>query len=208
MKNEFLKLLDRKLVLVLGETDERVCSSIRNEWKVFSPAPNCPAVGKVTESIKYICHNGYREREKVAKIEVDALLSNYGNLLNRKMIGRIEIVLNKHFPEDKYVSLSASTVEVFKRINAPESRLDSRVVQLNMSLIQTGAANMSRRSIHELNLIVRDHELRKRLASNSIFKKPVSFFSNFIVLPSIKWIWGIVTGIIVGVTVFWLRDFG
>jgi len=208
MNQDLLQLTDNKLAISLKSIDDKICSEIRAEWNVFSPDPNGPTGGSVQEKIKDICHRGFLERERVAEEQLENILNQHSSLMNDKLAKEIIKVLGKHFPDDKYVTLSSKTEEVYLRKCAPRSRLADRQIELNQSLIVVGAKNMSRKSVHALTQTVNDYNLRAKQGKQSITKKAMHGLANFILIPSIKWVFGIISAVITGVLIYHLTGNG
>jgi len=181
MNKEVVGLIDKKLAIVLRDVDSRITSEIREQWKVFSPAPNCPTPGAVQEEIKNICHRGYKERAEVAKTEIERILVNHGNGLNQRSNKKIIEVVEKHFPFDIYVSLAKQTEAVYQRASAPKSRMNGNTISIKSSLIEVGAANLSRQAINNIRKIIKDYELRARR------ERPSRISRGFKVIGNILW---------------------
>lgn len=195
MNQDLLQLTDNKLAISLKSIDDKICSEIRAEWNVFSPAPNGPTGGSVQEKIKDICHRGFLERERVAEAQLANVLNQHSSVMNDKLAKKIIKVIGKHFPDDKYVILSSKTEEVYLRKSAPQSRLVLSQIELNQSLIVVGAKNMSRKSVHALTQTVNDYNLR---AKQSFTKKARHVRINRLI-SIIKWFLGIFGALIVAV---------
>lgn len=206
MNRHLLQLIDNKLAILLKSVDDKICSEIRAEWNVFSPAPNGPTGGGVQEKIKGICHRGFLERERVAEEQLENILNQHGSLMSDKLAKEIVKVLGKHFPDDKYVTLSSKTEEVYLSKFAPQSRLVPRKIKLNQSLIVAGAKNMSRKSVHALTQTVNDYNLRAKQGKQSFSKKAMQGLASFILIPSIKWVFGIISAVIIGVLIYHLTS--
>ena len=170
--------------------------------------PNAPTAGSVQEKIKDICHRGFSERENTAKTQLEIILSQHISLMSNRLAKELAEVFAKHFPDDKYVTLSSKTKEVYLRKCAPQSRLAPTQIESNQSLIVVGARNKSRSSLHVLTQTVNDYNLKAKQGKQSLFKTMLHWLANFVVIPTIRWVFGIIGPVIVCVLIYHLKGNG
>lgn len=208
MEKELVALIDQKLKVMLDDVDGRVANEIRDEWKVFSPAPNCPNPAAILKNITKICYSGYQNREKVSGQALELLLKSYGRLLSKQLVDEVESIIDKNFPPDKYVGLALKTIDVYARSNGPKDRVDDGAVKRALGIIEVQSVNYSRQARYRLKLILVDNELQARVARGPILTRWLSFVGKNIILPSSKWVFGIVASLIVAFVANYLRKNG
>lgn len=199
MIEELNELLDKKLAISLRKVDDHTCSEIREQWSIFSPAPNCPTAGSVQETIKDICHTGFIKRREVAESVLREFLKNHGEALSVKLRELTKSTIRKHFPSDKYVGLIRQTESVYSRASGPKARATSRVVRHYSSIIECEAANQSRSAPNELFQILEDYDLRIRRTRKPVWQRATTLISKYLILPGIKWVFAILAAVIASV---------
>jgi hypothetical protein len=191
MQSEILKLLEQKLTEAVRVVDDKTATEIRNTWNAVNPSPACPAGGDVMKQITQICHNGLTERGEEARKAVVSTLQEFRRFVNEKFSNQIMAVVERHFPEDQYVTLAKNTKGVYERLEAPQNKFSELAYELELAAISAGSANLSRRAVSNIRTAVNELRLRRTAEMPTQWELVKKFVVHQLAAPTIKWVFGI-----------------
>ncbi|HEY8037285.1 MAG TPA: hypothetical protein VIF37_17015 [Methylobacter sp.] len=196
MQPEIIKLLEQKLSESLRIVDDKTAAEIRNTWAAVNPSPACPAVGDVMKNINRICHYGYNERGDKAREAVVSTLLEFRTFVNEKFSGQIMEMVERHFPEDKYVALARNTKGVYERRQAPARKFCERAYEIELTAITAGSANLSRRAVLNIRTAVDELRLQRIAGMPTTWERVKGFVVHQLAVPVVKWVFGIIAMVI------------
>lgn len=198
-------LLRRKLEDELSMVDSHTEAAIREVWKTIGPQPTCPFVSDVMREVQMICANGLTERERVAVDLLSATVLPFKETLSVGLVQELTAVTETSFPLDKFVALVEHTPGVYQRRQAETRNFDQSSYEHYLALIKSSAANVPRRSIRRMRLVLDELLLQKETEKVSLWKKIASWTWYGLAKPTMKWAFGIVATVlaVLGVDFFW-----
>jgi len=201
MKPEIFKLVEQKLSEAVRVVDDKTATEIRSKWNEINPSPACPSVADVMKQINKICHCGLTERGEEAREAVKSTLLEFTMFIDENFANRIMAVVERHFPEDQYVNLARNTKGVYERRQAPQNKYSERAYELESAAISAGSANLSRRAVSNIRIVVDELKLQ-RLAKIPTRWERVKRFAYPLAVPTVKWVFGIIATVIVAIFLY------
>ena len=192
MHRDILILIDRKLKQTLVDIDDGTGYRVRELWKSVTPAPSCPSSSEITKEIINICQSGLNKRGKKLKSTIVETLKELNVSMDEEFIKSILELARKHYPEDVYVSLVQHTKGVYDRSNVPKHKFSDRAYSLDMSRLISGSISSSRKTMNEVKTAVIGIKIVNESKKPSLWQEVMTNY----VLPSSKWIFGIIAAVL------------
>ncbi len=202
LRKELLNLVEQKLSNALKEIDVYTQEQARDAWHEIGPTPLCSSVDVVMKAIHESIARGYRDRERIAKETIVSTLAPLRSVVSTKFIEEVMSIVTNLFPSDTYLAIVQNTPDVYKRALAPNNKFNQCAFELEASLITVSAQNYSRQSIASIRTALKEMALQESIANPPWWKRIHSVFWEFIGLPFVKWVFGIITAIIVAMIIY------
>jgi hypothetical protein len=193
---ETIRILKEKLTTAVGSVDQATFNAIREQWEHVSPAPTCPSILETMQNIKRICAFGINDRIAKSSETVKQFLANLPAGISPGIAADAKQTISSLFPLDLYVGASQNTLGVYQRANAPSNKYSQRHFELELALIKTGSANLSRRGIAAIQTDIDECYIQNRAPT------PPSNLSEHIRrfwMQNWKWAITTIVAIIIGV---------
>ena len=195
-RERIIRVIEDKLGHALKDVDAATEEHARAAWSGICPAPTCPSVGAVMEAAHHALAHGYSERERVANEVILSTLTPIRGAVTPALVGAVMGVVTRAFPHDKFLALVQHTPGVYKRQLASPSKFDERIYSVQLALIRTSAANISRRSVGRIQTTLDEMLLHQSNLTPVWWRRALSVIFKFIVLPVVKWVFGIASALI------------
>lgn len=193
MQPKILKLLEQKLSELLRVVDDKTATEIRNTWGTVNPSPACPAVGDVMKKINKICHYGLTQRGEKAREVVVSTLLEFRKFVNKKFSDQIMEMVERHFPDDQYVTLVRNTKGVYERRQAPPNKFSERAYEIELAAISVGSTDLSRRAVLNIRTAIDELRLQRSAGMPSTWERVKGFVVHQLAAPIVKWGLGIIS---------------
>jgi len=179
-----LKIVSKRVDVATLKIDNQITSQIRDLWKTVGPSPNCPDAGSLMKKIKIICYQGVEARGVAAKEAVLDVTNNIHCALTNVLIDEIIELISRKLPENQYVDLARSTKGVYERRSQSfANKFCDRSFDIEMALIKSSSANLSRRAIGSIKTSLEEMMLKNIVKEPSSSSKILKLFGVII-----KWI--------------------
>ncbi|NRA61829.1 MAG: hypothetical protein HRU25_13140 [Psychrobium sp.] len=117
-------------------------------------------------------------------------------------------VVSNSLNKEPFTILLKNTMAAYEHANAPTNKYgdNSRALSLNLALVTVSHKNLSQRAITDVNLALNEI----MLLNNDVYilNRCVLFFGKYIALPSIKWLFSLVSALIIALIVVWVKTQG
>ena len=205
MKEQVLQLFEKKLVDALRVADDATLSEGRAILKDIGPAPSCPNVGDVMRNIQHVLAHGHVAREQAALQLVAETVSSYGKLISPKFIEELVEVITRAFPRDHYVQFAKNIQSLYaRRAIGQKNKFNERAFEIELTLITVSAANMSSQAVSRVRTSLEDALLKKTIDTPRWWVRVFSLFWKLLAAPLFKWVFGILTALLVAALVAYL----
>jgi disulfide oxidoreductase YuzD len=198
VQKQALKIFKKKLYDALCVVDDATLSEGSAILKDISPASSCPFARDVMRNIQHVLARGQVLREQVALKLISKTVTSYENLISPKFIEELMEVVTRAFPRDHYVQFAKNVQSVYEwRAFAQKNKFDEPTFEHELSLISVSATNMSNQVISRVRTILDDALLKKVINKPNWWVRALSMFWEFLTAPLFKWVFGILTAILV-----------
>ena len=185
--------------------DDGVLSEGRALWKNIGPAPSCPHIKDVMRDIQHVLGRGHVARGETALQLVSETVASYEKLLSQRFSEELMEVVKKAFPRDHYVNFAYNTQGVYARqAQNHKNKFSNRTFESEFTLIKASSSNMANRTISRVQTFLDDALLKKKLNKHSWWVRASSGFWRIFAGPMFKWIFGIISAILVAVLIAYL----
>ncbi|MES2162903.1 MAG: hypothetical protein V4476_17225 [Pseudomonadota bacterium] len=162
LQNDLLRTFDAKLHGLVNEFDESVRAEIREVWKSIDPGPSCRYSSELLMGIHEIVGKAYVDRGRQAAEVVRTSLCDIPDGVIVAMGDPFKQIIEQFFLNDPYLLLVSNTPGVYERRNAFPGKFFKESYDHHMALIKVTAANVTRRSIDRMNLLIVEAVLKAK----------------------------------------------
>jgi len=165
MQQQVVALFERKLIDLLRAEDSKALAGASSLWSSIGPASTCPDIGTMMRSLQHTLAKGHVAREVAVKELICETASAYESLLSPAFSNELMSVVERHFPQDKYVQVGEKAPDVYKRRMASPNKYSERTYELEMALIRASASNGSSQAIARVRTLLDEALLRKTVSA-------------------------------------------
>lgn len=147
-------------------------------------------------SIRRICHDGLIERRDIVENVVVATLTPLRDLLTNSLRNDAMAMVGQRFAADTFVAIARNTLGVYKRRNAPPSRVSDKSYESELASFTAMNANLNRDAVARIGTVIDELLLRQIALRKPWWRSALGTIWLWVLTPAVKWVFGILATVV------------